>query len=236
MGAEQQNGAYKIEPNKDYGFDLEFAENESTQLANEKTLVYKVPKEMKVTQDGTFTISESDGKGTLKLSGNEFNVVSAVDHQEIHVKLNKKDSDFNRFKEVKNARFHLNLRGQFREQSGNNASFSVLGKTFQYKEKKTVDKKAESVTGDKEGQTGEKKEEPKADKKSEAKAEKREESAIDKKEEPVMERSVAPVSNLLRSGLVRSGGTRATETTDLNQMTQSIEMVGIEQTNGVYLI
>lgn len=51
-----------------------------------------------------------------------------------------------------------------------------------------------------------------------------------------MERSVAPVSNLLRSGLVRSGGTRATETTDLNQMTQSIEMVGIEQTNGVYLI
>ena len=39
------------------------------------------------------------------------------------------------------------------------------------------------------------------------------------KEEPVMERSVAPVSNLLRSGLVRSGGTRATETTDLNQMT-----------------
>lgn len=132
MGAEQQNGAYKIEPNKDYEFDLEFAENESTQLANEKTLVYKVPKEMKVTQDGTFTISESDGKGTLKLSGNEFNVVSAVDHQEIHVKLNKKDSDFNRFKEVKNARFHLNLRGQFREQSGNNASFSVLGKTFQY--------------------------------------------------------------------------------------------------------
>ena len=51
MGAEQQNGAYKIEPNKDYEFDLEFAENESTQLANEKTLVYKVPKEMKVTQD-----------------------------------------------------------------------------------------------------------------------------------------------------------------------------------------
>ena len=116
------------------------------------------------------------------------------------------------------------------------SSFSVLGKTFQYKEKKTVDKKAESVTGDKEGQTGEKKEEPKADKKSEAKAEKKEESAIDKKEEPVMERSVAPVSNLLRSGLVRSGGTRATETTDLNQMMQSIEMVGIEQINGVYLI
>ena len=133
VGIEQTNGVYLIQPNTDYRFKLKFKETEEMQFANEQTLIYKVPDNIKISQGGKFTMTVIDNAGTLEIPDNTFEVKVFPDgHREIHVNFNKNHPEFVRLKAVGNAQFQLEMTGRIEKTTFDQQPFTVLDKTFQY--------------------------------------------------------------------------------------------------------
>lgn len=132
-----ENGNYVINPGSAYDMTLEFCETEETQFDDESILTYTFPNGVQINDVGTttFSLNVIDENGSAEVHDNTFEVVG----NQLRVKFNQNDPNFERLKAMPNVSFSINFSSTFENTGGQIVFNEHVVKDFVYEEISDID-------------------------------------------------------------------------------------------------